>query len=115
MDLAKIRKMSRTLKSAYDQMDRKKGKEIWTARDYADGLAGDTGDFIKILLNYSKNPTRDRKKQLHHELADCLWSILMLAEELDIDIEKELMINMGYMKQKYYELSNINKNNKKIK
>ena len=103
MDVKKLQRITKQIKNAYAEMNCKKGKEVWHAKDYADAFVGDVGDLIKILVSYSKKPTRDGYKKISHELADCLWSILAISDELDVDIEKEFLINMEYLKQKYFE------------
>lgn len=34
---------------------------------------------------------------------DCFWSIMVIAQELDIDLEKEFLINLEYLQQKLSE------------
>lgn len=36
-----------------------------------------------------------RDRSLKHELADCLWSVLVLAQLYDVDPEKELLAMIG--------------------
>ena len=103
MDIKKLQRITKQIKDAYADMNRKKGKEVFRAKDYADAFVGDVGDLMKILISYSKRPTRDGYKKISHKLADCLWSILAITDELGIDIEKEYLINMEYLKQKFIE------------
>ena len=37
----------------------------------------------------------EAKAKLAHELADCLWSILVLARRLDVDLERAFLETMG--------------------
>ena len=62
---------------------------------------GDVGDLMKLVL--AKDGVRDIEnvdKKLEHELADCLWSILVLAKEYNIDLEKAFMRTMDELEAK---------------
>jgi len=39
-------------------------------------------------------------KKLAHELADCLWSIIILADELSIDLESEFLTTMEELQKR---------------
>lgn len=104
MDFKELIKKAGEIKEAYDKLDRIKGKEVWMASHYAQGLVGDVGDLLKLVMaknNYSN--FKDVDKRIRHELADCLWSIFMLSVELNVDLEKEFIINIEYLKQKLNE------------
>ena len=48
----------------------------------------------------SKNGFReseDTKAKISHEISDCLWSIIVLAKELDIDLEETFNKNMDIL------------------
>jgi NTP pyrophosphatase (non-canonical NTP hydrolase) len=34
------------------------------------------------------------QRRVNHELADCLWSVLVLARKLDVDIERAFWTTM---------------------
>ena len=53
------------------------------------GLVGDIGDLTKLIM--AKEELRSIAGvdvKLKHEVVDCLWSILVIADEMNIDIEK---------------------------
>lgn len=67
----------------------------WTAAEYVQGLMGDVGDLAKLVL--AKNQFRNIEnidQKLQHELADCLWAILVIANELNIDLEQTYPVQM---------------------
>ncbi|PJE57839.1 MAG: hypothetical protein COU81_03920 [Candidatus Portnoybacteria bacterium CG10_big_fil_rev_8_21_14_0_10_36_7] len=105
MEVEDLSKLARDIKIAYDELHREEDKEVWRAKDYAQGFIGDVGDLNKWILNYSKKPTKELHKKICHELADCMWSILVIAHELNINMEREFLINLEYLKQKYRESS----------
>lgn len=65
------------------------GRE-WTREEIMQGFVVDVGDLMRLVM--AKNGLRrvdavDAK--LGHELADCLWSVLVLARLYDVDLERE--------------------------
>jgi len=83
----------------YDELNQKAGRKVWDAKDYAMGFVGDVGDLVKFIQ--AKEGVRikdDVNAKLAHELSDCLWSILVLAKQYDIDLEKEFVKTMDELK-----------------
>ena len=69
----------------------KYGKE-WTNLNLAQGLVGDVGDLVKVIM--AKEGIRkmeDIDKKLEHEIIDCLYTMLVLAGKYKIDIEKAFL------------------------
>ena len=60
----------------------------WSISDLMLGFVGDVGELSQLVgaANGVRNFDNDLKEALGHELADCLWSVLVLANELDVDI-----------------------------
>lgn len=59
------------------------------------GFVGDVGDLSKIIM--AKHGLRDMEDidtKLAHELSDCLWSVLVLADRYGIDLENQFMKTM---------------------
>lgn len=84
------------IRAQYEKVNALNGKDAWRIRDYAMGFGGDFGDLMKLVM--AKENLRDIvdvDNKLAHELADCLWSILVLANHYGIDLEKEFMITMN--------------------
>jgi NTP pyrophosphatase (non-canonical NTP hydrolase) len=83
---------AKVIKEKYAAQNEGFGRKKWEATDYYQGFVGDVGDLGKLIM--AKNNLReykDQDKKLAHELADCLWSILILADELGVDLEKEFL------------------------
>jgi len=92
MEFKELIQKAKEIKKKYALENKKLGRKRWRAADYYQGFVGDVGDLGKLIM--ARNNLRryeDQDKKLAHELADCLWSILVLAEELGIDIEKEFL------------------------
>lgn len=104
MDLKHLLWRAQNIRQAYNEFNWRNGKKVWQTSDYAQGLVGDVGDLIKLLLE--SNSTNDPKRldqKLRHELADCLWSLAAIADELNIDLEREFTVTLEYLEQKLNE------------
>jgi NTP pyrophosphatase (non-canonical NTP hydrolase) len=67
---------------------------IWTTQELALGFVGDVGDLAKLIqAHLGVRTIEDCKAKLGHELSDCLWSILVLANKCGIDLEAEFVRN----------------------
>ncbi len=70
----------------------------WTDEEIALGFVGDVGDVMKLVQ--ARNGVRDipdGETGLAHELADCLWCVLVLSRTYHIDLERafsEMMDNL---------------------
>lgn len=62
---------------------------------------GDVGDLVKLIM--AKNGYRQKEdidEKIAHELGDCLWSIIVIAKELDINLEDKFLENMESLENK---------------
>jgi len=78
----------------------KYGRE-WTKEELVHGFVGDVGDLSKLVQ--AKNGVRaieNVDEKLQHELADCLWSVIAIADAYDIDLEKSFTQTMKMLEEK---------------
>ena len=70
-----------------DYETRTYGRE-WTTEELTLGLMKDVGD-LAMLVQASQGVRQvpDLDKALGHELSDCLWSVIALADRLGINLE----------------------------
>jgi len=88
--LATLTTEAMALRSRFDDAARASGRRPWTRDEVMSGFVGDVGDLMKLVM--AKNgvrPIADIDRKLGHELADCLWSVLVLAKLHDVDLERE--------------------------
>ncbi len=74
----------------------------WDSQITMAGLVGDIGDLSKLVT--AKNGFRkidNVDDKIAHELADCLWSLLILADKLDVDLGKQFMKTMDELEAKF--------------
>jgi NTP pyrophosphatase (non-canonical NTP hydrolase) len=86
---------AKEVRATYEKYEKKTYGKTWTRENVAEGFIGDVGDLMKLIL--AKQGIRQTDKvdeKIMHELSDCLWSIIILAELYDVDIEKSFMKNM---------------------
>lgn len=77
-----------------EKLEIKRYGRVWTTEELALGFVGDVGDLAKLIqANAGIRQIDDCKAKLGHELADCLWSILVLADKCGIDLEAEFVKN----------------------
>lgn len=85
----------------YDQLNKKQRGRTWSATDLMSGFVGDVGDLSKIIM--AKEGLREIENvdaKLAHELADCLWSVLVLAAKYQIDLPREFSTTMQELDEK---------------
>ena len=96
MKLADLEKLALQLNALYEQFETRKYGRIWTTEELALGFVGDVGDLAKLIqANAGIRQIDDCKAKLGHELADCLWSILVIADKCGIDLEAEFVRTTG--------------------
>jgi NTP pyrophosphatase (non-canonical NTP hydrolase) len=84
-----------TIRQKYDQLEQARYGRAWTDEELALGFVGDVGDLVKLVQ--AKNGIRaipDVDTKLSHELADCLWSVIVLADAYHIDLESAFFQTM---------------------
>ena len=81
------------------------------SRSWADeritlGLLGNMGDLAKLVV--AKNGVRtipDAQEKLTHELADCLWSVIVLADLHEIELQEAFRRTMGEIEEHIHSSS----------
>ncbi len=89
------------VRKKYAEFEAKKYGKSWSTQDLLTGFVGDVGDLSKLIQ--AKNGTRSIEnidEKLKHELADCLWSIIVLSDAHNIDLENAFIETMEELKQK---------------
>ncbi|WP_082582941.1 MazG nucleotide pyrophosphohydrolase domain-containing protein [Frateuria sp. Soil773] len=95
MKLSDLEESALQLNKLYEQLEVKRYGRIWTTEELALGFVGDVGDLAKLIqANAGIRNIDDCKAKLGHELADCLWSIIVLANKCDIDLGAEFARNI---------------------
>jgi NTP pyrophosphatase (non-canonical NTP hydrolase) len=94
MKFSDLQESALQLNALYEQLELKRYGRVWTTEELALGFVGDVGDLAKLIqANAGIRTIDDCRTKLGHELADCLWSILVLADKCGIDLEAEFARN----------------------
>lgn len=94
MNFSDLESSAVELNALYEQLEVKKYGRIWTVEELTLGFVGDVGDLAKLIqAREGVRSIDDHKAKLGHELSDCLWSILVLANKCGVDLEAEFVKN----------------------
>ena len=102
MSFSDLENAALQLNKLYERLEVKRYGRVWTTQELALGFMGDVGDLAKLIqADAGVRTIDDVKSKLGHELSDCLWSILVLANKCGIDLEAEFVRNtseiVGYV------------------
>jgi NTP pyrophosphatase (non-canonical NTP hydrolase) len=101
MELSELIKRSDEIKHQYAELNRLNGHRQWGVAEYTQGFVADVGALTKHIM--AKNQYRsgsDVDRKIAHELVDCLWFVLILASELEIDLEGEFLRGMNTLEER---------------
>jgi NTP pyrophosphatase (non-canonical NTP hydrolase) len=93
-----------TVRKMYEEKEKQLYGSAWTSEEIALGFVGDVGDLAKLILaeNGRRNITNSKEK-LEHELADCLWSIIVLSKLHGVNLETSFIKTMEGLKDHLLE------------
>lgn len=88
VDFEEMRDQARGVRTQYADQETSRYGRAWTREEIMLGFLGDVGDLAKLVQGKEGvRPRDDLDAALAHELADCLWSVLTLADAYDVDLE----------------------------
>lgn len=85
-----LQKKALAVRDHYNELQKTDGKEVWNAQDRMAGFVGDVGTLSRLVMvkHGLRRGPEDIDEELAHELSDCLWSIMVIADELNINLEE---------------------------
>jgi len=92
-DFQKMINKAVEIKAKYNEIEPKK----WQVEQGMMGLMTDVGELSEALMayrGYRKDVNKDVKKILEHELSDVLFSIIIIAKKIGVDLEKSFWRTM---------------------
>ena len=88
------------IRKQYEAKEKQLYGSAWTSEEIALGFVGDVGDLAKLIVaENGKRNIPDSKAKLEHELADCLWSVIVLAHQHGVDLEAAFVNTMNELEQ----------------
>src|SRR5512139_1538602 len=100
MDLVILAQRAMEIRQQYAELEREKYGRSWTKEEIVMGFMGDVGDLAKLAMAMEGvRAIPDARQRLAHELADCLWSILVLSHLYDVDLEQAFLQTMEQLEE----------------
>lgn len=96
MDFKEFSKRANEIRAKYSILEKREFGQEWTSLNLAEGFVGDVGDLMKLIM--AKEGLRKIEgvdEKLAVELADCLWSVLVISEKYGINLEKAFFETMN--------------------
>jgi len=95
VEIDELAKLARQIEAAYGTKNEIDGRREWTVEQYVAGFVGDVGDLSKLVMaKCGYREAHDVDERIAHELSDCLWSILVIADKLQLDLASVYKRNM---------------------
>jgi NTP pyrophosphatase (non-canonical NTP hydrolase) len=96
MTLEEAQKRAVAIRELYSQFEARHYGREWSTEEIMLGFVGDVGDLAKLVQGAAGiRATTDLDEKLTHELADCLWSLLVLSDRLGVDLEQAFTATMS--------------------
>lgn len=68
---------------------------------WREGCIEEVGDLSKLILaKENQRDIQDLDSKLKHELADCLWSVIVLTDAYDVNLEEAFAQTMDDIEEK---------------
>lgn len=95
MELEALVERAWEVRQKYAAFEQARFGKSWSREEIALGFVGDVGDLMKLVM--AKEGAReipDTDAGLAHELADCLWAILVLSRAYGVDLQAAFLETM---------------------
>ena len=90
------------IRQQYSAYELSRYGRAWTREEIALGFAGDVGDLARLVIAQAGvRDIPDAEAKLAHELADCLWSVLVLAQMYNVDLEQAFVETMDQLEEHF--------------
>lgn len=100
MDFQTIIDRAMVIRKQYELKEKQLYGSAWTSEEIALGFVGDVGDLAKLIIaENGKRNIANSKEKLEHELADCLWSVIVLAQQHGVDLESSFVNTMNQLEK----------------
>ncbi len=101
MEFSEMMERAMRVRKRYAEVETEKYGAQWTNEELALGFVGDVGDLVKLIMAVNgRRGIENAREKLEHELADCLWSVLVLADAHAIDLERAFARTMAELEKR---------------
>ena len=92
-----MQERARSVRTRYAEVEASTYGRSWTTEEIMLGFLGDLAKLVQGKAGV--RPRDDLDEALAHELADCLWSVLTLADAYDVDLVGAFTATMDELEQ----------------
>ena len=104
MEFQQLMERAIEIRKQYESHEKQLYGSAWTNEEIALGFVGDVGDLAKLVIaENGKRNIANSKEKLEHELADCLWSVIVLAQQHGVDLESSFVNTMSDLEKQLSE------------
>jgi NTP pyrophosphatase (non-canonical NTP hydrolase) len=101
MEIEKYQEEAVRIKNLYSILENKNSGRSWSNEEIFIGLTSDIGDLSRLILaKEGAIKMENIEEKLEHEISDCLWALLVLAKNYNIDLEKAFFENMKVLEKR---------------
>ena len=101
MEFIEIIQRFHEIQAMYSEMDKKGRDTEWPRQEYVRAFTADVGALAKLTM--AKDGFREVEnvdEKLRHELADCFYGILVIAEKYGINLEEAFLEGMNELEER---------------
>lgn len=108
MEFQTLMERALTVRNYYEAKEKQIYGSPWTTEEIMLGFLGDVGDLAKLVVaENGKRDIADSREKLEHELADCLWSVIVLSKLHGVDLETSFIKTMDKLENHFLHSSDI--------
>lgn len=101
MEFEQLKKRALEIRDKYVSLEKTQYGREWTTEELMLGFMKDMGDLAKLIQAFEGiRQAEDLDKAIAGELSDCLWSVIILADRLGVDLEKAFLQTMNEIDHK---------------
>jgi NTP pyrophosphatase (non-canonical NTP hydrolase) len=98
MDFQDVVNRAMEIRRLIETREKKLYGSPWTSEEIALGFVGDVGDLAKLIsAENGRRTIPNSREKLEHELADCLWSVIVLSNRHGVDLEESFLKTMDQL------------------
>lgn len=100
MDFEEVKQRALEIRKKYEEFEKEKWGKIWGKEQLLQGFIVDVGDLTRIIMQKEGWRKSSAAGEIEHELVDCLWCVIVLADKYGVDLEKEFKKTMDQLEER---------------
>jgi len=104
MEFQKLINRAMDLRRQYEEKEKLLYGSPLTGEEIAQGFLGDVNNLVKLVMaEHGKREIANSKEKLESQLAHCLWSVIVLAQMHNLQLEQSFMEAMDRLENHLLE------------